>query len=219
MPIPFSELPGRHERHYRRRLDNPLFSRPETLDDDALLEVQRLDHEELVAFIEALRALVQRAVALKPQEETEVVLGLKEDLERLYETAAGLADEQGANQQAIEHLLEAVMRSIRANAAGDALAARELEMEEQARRLHFELLKEPLVADLLHPESLIAPDELAATLLSESESAVAAALQLFDPAQRAELAQHARALLEARDPGHRLPQAWERLAQIEASGQ
>jgi hypothetical protein len=217
MQIPFSERPGRHERHYRRRLDNPLFPRPQQRDDDSLLEAQRLDHEELVAFIADLRAVVERAVALKPQEETEVILALKEDLERLYERAAGLADEQEANKQAIEHLLQAVMRTIRANAEGDALAARELEMEAQARRLHFELLGEPLVADLLHPDSVIGPDELAPTLLSESEKAVAAALTLFDPAQRAELAQHARALLEARDPQRQRPGAWDRLGQLEAA--
>ena len=217
MPIPLSELPGRHERHFLRRLDNPLFGSPTRLDDEALLEVQRLDHEELVSFITELRAVVARAVAFKPQEETEVVLKLKEDLERLYETSACLADEQEGNREAIRQLLAVIMRTIRANAQGDALAARELEMEEEARRLHFELLREPLVAELLHPQSVVGPDDLVPTLLSESESAVAAALQLFDDTQRAELASHARALLEARDPQRGRPQAWERLAQIEGA--
>ncbi len=215
MQIPFSEKPGRHERHYRRRLDNPLFDSPTQLSDEALLEVQQRDHEELVAFVAELRQVVERAVSLKPQEESEVVLALKADLERLYETTVGLADEQGANQQAIEHLLDAIMRTIRANAEGDALAAQELEMEAQARALHFQLLKEPLVADLLHPQTVIAPAELVPTLLSESESAVTAALQLFDPAQRAQLATDARALLSARDPDRKLERAWARLAQIE----
>lgn len=215
MQIPFSEKPGRHERHYRRRLDNPLFDPPAQLSDEALLEVQQQDHEELVAFVAELRQVVERAVALKPQEESDVVLVLKADLERLYETTAGLADEQGANQQAIEHLLDAIMRTIRANAEGDALAAQELEMEVQARALHFQLLKEPLVADLLHPQTLITPAELVPTLLSESDSAVTAALQLFDPAQRAQLAADARALLSARDPDRKLEPAWARLAQIE----
>jgi len=215
MRIPFSELPGRHERHYRRRLDNPLFDPPAVTEDEALLEVQRLDHEELLAFITELRQTVSRAVALKPREETEVVLKLKEDLERLYETACGLADEQGANKQAIEHLIGAIMQTVRANAEGDALAMQELAMEEQARALHFTLLQQPLVADLLHPESLIDREALVPTLLSESEEAVAAALTLFDDTQRGELAREARALLARRDPEHRLPEAWARLAQIE----
>ncbi len=215
MRIPFSELPGRHERHYRRRLDNPLFDPPTEADDEALLEVQRLDHEELLAFITELRQTVSRAVALKPREETEVVLRLKEDLERLYETACGLADDQEGNKQAIEQLLGVILQTIRNNAEGDALAAQELAMEAQARTLHFTLLQQPLVADLLHPESLIGRDALVPTLLSEDADAVDAALTLFDEAQRAELAVEARALLEERDPGHRLPAAWERLAQIE----
>lgn len=214
MSIPFSEHPGRHERHYRRRLDNPLFNDHGKHEDEALLEVQRLDHEELLSFISELRATVERAVTFKPQEETEVVLKLKEDLERLYETSAGLADEQEANREAIRQLLAVIMRTIRGNAEGDPLAMQELDMEEQARTLHFDLLREPLVADLLHPASLIGPDDLVPTLLSESEAAAAAALQVFDDAQRAELADHARALLEARDPQHALSGAWERLRQI-----
>jgi len=214
MQIPFSERPGRHERQYRRRLDNPLFPIPAVADDEALLEAQRLDHEELIAFIGELREVVARAVDLEPRAETEVVLKLKEDLERLYETACGVADEQADNKAAIQHLLGVILRTIRANAEGDALAAQELAMEAQARALHFELLQQPLVADLLHPESLIGPDELVPTLLSESEAAVAAALQLFDEAQREQLAHDARELLARRDPERRRPEAWARLAQI-----
>ena len=214
MQIPFSERPGRHERQYRRRLDNPLFPTPAVADDEALLEAQRLDHEELIAFIGELREVVARAVDLEPRAETEVVLKLKEDLERLYETACGVADEQADNKAAIQHLLGVILRTIRANAEGDALAAQELAMEAQARALHFELLQQPLVADLLHPESLIGPDELVPTLLSESEAAVAAALQLFDEAQREQLARDARELLAQRDPERRRAEAWARLAQI-----
>lgn len=217
MQIPFSELPGRHERHYRRRLDNPLFNPPALADDEVLSEAQRLDHEELIAFIEELRQVVARAVALKPQTETEDVLALKEDLERLYETAAGLADDQEGSRAAIRELLAVIMRTIQGNAEGDALAAQELEMEEQARRLHFGLLQQPLVSDLLHPQSVIDADELVPTLLSESEAAVQAALQLFDPEQRQELAAHARALLEARDPEHLRPEAWQRLELLAAA--
>jgi len=211
MQIPFSELPGRHERHYRRRLDNDLFDQPAVRDDEALSEVQRLDHEELIAFIDELREIVGRAVSLKPREETETVLGIKESLERLYETSAGLADEQTGNQQAIRELLAVIMRTVRGNAEGDALAAQELEMEEHARVLHFDLLKEPLIADLLHPESLIGPDDLVPTLLSETEAAVSTALSMFDPEQQKELAGHARALLESRDPERRRAAAWQRL--------
>jgi len=208
MRIPFSELPGRHERHYRRRLDNPLFVEQASLSEDELLEAQRRDHEELLAFINELRQAVQRAVELKPNEESEVILKLKEDLERLYETSAGLADDQQDNQQAIRQLLAVIMRSIAANAAGDSLAEQELDMEAQARSLHFDLLRTPLVADLLHPQSLIGAEQLAAALLSEPAEAVQAALQLFDEKQREQLAAEAQALLQSVDPDQSNTVAW-----------
>jgi len=216
--VPFSELPGRHERHYRRRLDNELFENPvRGFRDDQLLETQRLDHEELIAFLGELRETVQRAVSLKPNEETQVVLDLKSDLERLYEAAAGLADEQEGNKTAIRQLVAIIAQTIRGSAAGDPLAMSELEQEEAARAMHFGLLQQPLVADLLHPETLIGADELVPTLLSESEAAVAAALHIFDESQLAELLARAQRLLAERDPQRqRFPNAWQRLRQMEA---
>jgi hypothetical protein len=102
MAIPFSQLPGRHERHYRRRLGNPLFpNTPLQPEDERLLEMQRLDHEELLGFLDELRATVQRAVELRPNEGSEVILEIKERLDRLYETSAGLAEDHTNNQAAI----------------------------------------------------------------------------------------------------------------------
>lgn len=184
MSIGFSEHPGRHERHYRRRLDNTLFgARALARDDASLLEMQRRDHEELLAFITELRETVQQAVDLKPNEGSEVVLALKERLDRLYEQSAGLADQQHDNQTAIAQLIEVIMRNVERGAAGDAQAIAELEQERLARAAHFALLREPLVADLLHPDSTIRPDDLAATLLSASQPALRAAMELFDAAQ------------------------------------
>lgn len=196
MSIPFSELPGRHERHYKRRLDNPLFREPASLNDADLLDAQRQDHEELLAFITELRATVERALNLKPNEESDVILKLKEDLERLYETSAGLADEQGANQQALSQLLSAVMNTIRSNTTGDSLAEQEMAMEQQARQMHFELLQHALVADLLHPETLIAPDQLVPTLLSSPTEQVKAVMVVFDPEQLSMIAKEAEALIQ-----------------------
>jgi hypothetical protein len=195
--VPFSELPGRHERHFRRRL-HPLFPRPVAADftDDDLLEVQRLDHEELLAYLTSLRGLVQRAAELKPSEESQVVLDLKADLEKHYEEACSLADAQGNNKEAIRHLIEVIMNTIRRSAAGDPLAEQELAQEEAARRLHFQLLETPLVADLLHPETLIQPDELPAVLLTDPLEQVETALELFDETQLASLVESAEALVE-----------------------
>ena len=217
MRVPFSQFPGRHERHYRRRLGNPLFPRPlaEPTDED-LLDVQRLDHEELLEFLTELRGVVQRAVELKPNEETQVVLDLKSDLDRLYETASALADDQGGNKNAIRQLIAVIMRTVWSGAAGDPLAESELEQEEAARTAHFSLLQQPLVAELLHPDTLIAADELLPTLLSESAAAVAAALELFDTDQLAELCRDGRRLLDEKDPtATGFPEAHQRLAQME----
>lgn len=188
MSIPFSQLPGRHERHYRRRIDNPLFAdAQQERNDETLLEMQRLDHEELLLFLGELRGTVQKAVDLKPNEGSEVVLELKEHLDRLYEQSAGLADDHRGNQSAIRELLEVIMRNVERSAAGDPQAMDELAQERVAREAHFELLSHPLVADLLHPQSTIGASALAPSLLSENEAALDAALGLFDLEQLVEL--------------------------------
>lgn len=219
MTVPFSRRPGRHERHYRRRLDSPLFpAGPRRVDDDALLEMQRLDHEELLAFLGELRATVQQAVDLKPNEGSEVVLEIKERLDRLYETSAGLAEDHSDNQAAIRELVEVIMRNVERGAAGDLKALEELAQERAARGVHFALLASPLVADLLHPQSTIGAEELAPTLLSAEEDDLAAALELFDPEQLSELyaaASQCLSVVEAAPPAAaaRLEQIAARLTQ------
>ena len=196
MTLIFSERPGRHERHLKRKLDNPLFPEAErTASPKQLLDVQKRDHDELVAFIGAFRALVQRAVHLQPTEESQVLLELKEALDRAYEQASALADDQTATKAAIAKLVGLMMNAVRAGAAGDPVALKELADEEAARAAHFRLLEQPLVADLLDPRSVIGQGELAATLLSEPEAAVAAALELFDATQLRLLQTEAAALL------------------------
>jgi len=176
---------------------HPLFPRPITgFGDEELLEVQRLDHEELLAFIQSLRNLVRQAVELKPNEETQTILDLKAELEKHYEQSCGLADQQGGNRQAIASLIEVIMNTIRRGAAGDPLAEQELAEEAEARRRHFELLQTPLVADLLHPETLIAPDELVPALLTDPQDQVVVALELFDAEQMRQLLLDAQVLLE-----------------------
>ncbi len=218
MPIPLSQLPGRHERHYRRKIDNPLFpDGPTRFEEAQLLEVQRLDHEELLDFLAELRGTVQRAVDLKPNVGSEVVLELKEQLDRLYEVSAGLAEDHGGNQAAIKQLLEVIMRNVERGAAGDPQAMDELAQEKVARAAHFELLATPLVADLLHPQSTIEAAELAPSLLSESEQGLAAALQLFDLEQLSQLFADAQQCLavcpeSSADAAARLQQMAARLA-------
>jgi len=189
MEIPFSERPGRHERHFKRKIDNPLFPRPlNEYSDDDLLEVQRLDHEEIVSFLGRLKKLVQQAVSLQANEESQVVLDLKAELEKLYETACRLGDQQENNKAALRDLLKVIMATVRSHAGGDAKAEMELQQEELARQQHFAMLENDLVVDLLDSESLILEDELVAVMLSEDELQVTAALAMLDEEQRLLLA-------------------------------
>ena len=215
-------MPGRYERHYRRRIDSPLFGKRRLVgDDDSLLERQRLDHEALLRFLSELRSTVQQAVDLKPNEGSEKVLQLKEQLDRLYEESAGLPEDHGDNQAAIKQLLEVIMRNVERGAAGDAQAQAELVQEREARAMHQALLAYPLVADLLHPESPVESEDLAPTLLSASEEELDAALALFDAEQLAELlAQGATCIDACSDAGvttvaaQRLQQVRVRLEQV-----
>ncbi len=184
MELPFTHKPGRRERHLRRRHGNPLFGwPPPQVAPEALLAAQRADHEEMEAFREDFRALVQRAVELPPDAGSDTVLALKESLERHYEQSFGLPEDHAREREAMRKLIDLIMRAIRRAADADALAARELADEAEAREIHFRLLEQPLVADLLHPESPITPDELAPALLSATPEELAAALELFDDEQ------------------------------------
>ena len=221
MTIPFSNLPGRHERHFIRKLNNPLFD-DLILDqsDEELLEMQRLDNDELVNYLTELRTLVQRAIVLNPNEESQVILDLKSDLDESYEKACTLADDQRGNKEAISQLLEVVMKTVRSAAGNDTLAQQQLEDEVLARATHFRLLKQPIVADMLDPDTRIQPQELVPALLSESEQGLAAALEIFDAQQLQQTLADARKLLgsmdQAPDDAHaRFRQIEDCLARIE----
>ncbi|MEA3278966.1 MAG: hypothetical protein U9Q81_27470 [Pseudomonadota bacterium] len=181
MDLPFTHKPGRRERHLRRGHENPLFEWPprEVAPED-LLAAQKADHEEMEIFRESFRTLVQKAVDLEPNAGSETVLGLKEELEKHYEQACGLPEDQEQEKDAIRKLIALIMQAVRKSADNDPLAHRELQEEEQARAIHFRLLEQPLVADILHPETPIEPDELAPALLNATPEQVDAVLEIFD---------------------------------------
>jgi len=184
MQLLFSELPGRYERHLMRKRDNPLFAETQRqLTEEQLSEAQRLDHEELEGYIHDLRSLVGEAVVLGSHEQSDVILGLKERLDKAYENASRLADDQTPNKEAIRKLISIIMRAVWRGAGNDSLALQELQQEEEARKVHYALLEFPLVADLLDPDSLIEESELLPVLLSAERNAFEAAITLFDPQQ------------------------------------
>ena len=211
----FSSYPGARERQLIRCADNTLFppKRRQVLQVE-VNDAQRKDVAEAVTFQGEFRALVQRAIELSPQEESEVILKLKEDLDRAYEQCCGLPGDNSETKAALRKLLEIVMRAVWRGAADDPAAQTNLREEEVARATHFELLEHPLVADLIRPDSPIEPDELAATVLSESEAAVAAALEIFDAGQLALLCRSAEELLLSLSASTVPPSAPDRLAQL-----
>ena len=215
MRLLFSDMPGRHERYLVRKHNNPLFPESErALTSNLLNEAQRLDHEELVAYIGDLRKLVGEAVALGPHEQSEVILDLKERLDKFYEQACRLADDQTPNKEAIKKLVTVIMHAVLKGAGNDTLAQQQLAHEEEARRTHYALLENPLVADLLDPKSLIQEHELLPILLSAEQAEFEAAMTLFDPVQLAALCEQGAQLMEKLNGGDDLSQARQRLEEM-----
>lgn len=184
MIIKPSEFPGSHERHLLRKVKNPLFEeRQLELSDDLLLDAQRLDHDLLLAFMNEFRDLLHTTTNLTGNVDSDTVLGIKDRLDRAYETASAVADDQRNAKQAIAGLLKVLMSAVRQGAGEDAHAQQELDQEEAARDAHFQLMESQLVADLLNPESVIKAPELLATLLTANKDDLLLAVQLFDISQ------------------------------------
>ncbi|MEA3640788.1 MAG: hypothetical protein VBE63_12705 [Lamprobacter sp.] len=218
MELPFTHKPGRRERQLRRRHQNPLFAwPPQEVAPEALLAAQQADHEDMLAFREHFRALIERAVDLPPDAGSDVVLSLKEALEAHYEQSYALPEDHREERAALKRLIDLVMKTLWRHAGSDPLAHQELSDEETARAIHFRLLEQPLVADILHPNSGIGADELAATVLSATTDEIEAVCELFDGNELAQLLAHSDARLAELDQqgiGIDLSQARDRLALI-----
>lgn len=218
MPIEFSSQPGPRERHLQRKYRNPLFADADTIDAAQVRQAREQDEAELEHFLRYFRDLVQEAVELEPNSESDVILDIKERLDQSYVQCCALPGNHNEIKQAVNRLIEVIMAAVRQGAANDPVALGKLEEEDQARQLHNRLADEVFVADLILPESPIGQSELVPSLLSESQQAVAAALQLFDAEQLSTIYPEAKTLLEqTQQQGHALPEAQQRLQQIEAA--
>lgn len=214
----FSHQPGPCERHLRRRADNPLFRRSFVTAAD-LDAARDADAATAQRFMDDFHALVRDAAALAPNEASENILALKGRLDQAYTRCAALGGEQGRMQEALRRLADVVMRAVAAAAAGDPLAQRELDQEAAAREQNYRLLRFPLVADLMLPDSPIPQDELVPSLLSEPLDAVEAALWLFDAAQALAMLHEARQLHGRLAAADALPAGVEaKIALIERAG-
>ncbi len=217
--IRFSDKPGARERHLQRMQGNPLFAtEKQEVTRAQLEEAQRLDTEELLDFQQHFQSLLQEAMSLDDNVESDVILKLKEKIDRYYEWCSGLAGDQGATRAALKKLVSVIMRVVWKAAENDPLAIDELEQEEEARQMHYALQDYSLISDLLRPDNLIDASELVPVLLTGPVDAACAALQLFEAEQRAALCQQARALLSELQQQYPegLTQAWQYLTELEA---
>jgi hypothetical protein len=199
MQLSFRSQPGYWERHLMRRYHNPLFAAVQReVSEQDLSEARRRDNEELQAFQQEFMQMLDKTAALSGSVDSEVVLKLKEQADRLYEQSAGLASDLSQAREAMTKLVTAMMNAVTAGATGDPRAMDELAQEREARAQHYRLLESVLVADLLRPDSPLQQKDLLPALLSSEQGDLALALQLFDDEQLVELVEQGEALLKAR---------------------
>jgi len=195
-----SENPGAYERHLLRRHNNVLFGARQTeVDSDSLQENQKKDHDILQQFMVDFREAVTKAVDLKPNEDSEVILEVKDSLDKLYASSASVADDQTRVRESIKKLLAVIMQSVRKGAGDDAHALQELDQEDAAREANMAFLESKLAADILDPDSPIDNDDLIPTLLCAEKDDLALATQLFDEEQMTYLLSESEALLNKLD--------------------
>ena len=220
MELPFTHKPGRRERDLRRRHGNPLFGwPPPEVAPETLLAAQKADHEEMLGFGEGLRALVQRAVDLPPDAGSDTVLELKEDLEQAYEQTHGLPEDHRREREALRRLVDLIMKALGRTAGADPVAQQELGDESAARAIHYRLLEQPLVADILHPDSPIDQDALAPSVLSATPDEVTAVLEILGPEEIDDLVSRCESVLvglTTQVPSPALDQAHRNLALLRA---
>ena len=192
-----SENPGAHERHLIRRHKNVLFGERATeVTSDSLQHHQKLDHDILQRFMADFREIVNSAITLKANEESDVIQKIKDKLDRLYAVSVSIADDQSKAQESIKKLLTVVMSSVQRAAGNDSKALQELAQERAAREAHFAFLESTLVADILDEDSPIENQDLLPTLLCAEKEDLALATQLFDLEQISFLLDQGKQLLD-----------------------
>jgi len=193
--LSFSESPGSRERHLIRKHENPLFLTREALTQSDIDIARQDDIDEYENFLTDFNDLLQEVSALTGSVETELILGMKERIDRLYERCVSFGIEQNEYKNALKNLHHTILSAIRQAAKADSMAIKELEREQEVRKLHIELMEYKLVSDLLREDSPIKDNELVPTLLSEDAEAVQVVMSLFEPDQQQAIREEAAALL------------------------
>ncbi len=192
----FSDAPGSQERHLIRKYDNPLFGAVEVLTQVDVDHARQNDIDEYQSFLEDFNILLNEVSVLTGAVETEMILAMKERIDTLYECCVSFGVEQNEYKTALQKLHHTIMNAIRQAAKADSMALKELEREQEVRKLHIELMEYKLVSDLLRSDSPIKDNELVPTLLSEDAEAVQVVMSLFEPKQQQAIRNEAKALLE-----------------------
>ena len=184
MSFSFSALPGAYERHFMRAQKHPqLFPQFDCTSQQLLLDQQQ-DQQEAESFQQDLIQLIQKVVDLENQTDSQILLDIKAELEQAYTLACSLSRDQTQNKQAIARLIDVIIQTIEQyRDPNDQLALKELEMEKQAREIHFNMIENPTIADLLREEPPFEQESLLAVLLSEEEASFMQCLSLFDDDQ------------------------------------
>lgn len=177
----FIEFPGAFERQLQRKYNHPkLFSmRAEDISADSIILARQQDAEEVEKFMISFREVVERTVNLKPNEQSDVILELKEALDQHYQQCCSLQGDMSKIKQALQTLIEAIMTAVRGGAGNDATAQAKLNEEDTARAEHFRLQEFSFISDMMREENSIPASEFAISLLSEPMNVITETIELF----------------------------------------
>jgi hypothetical protein len=219
MNLFFSDKPGAHERHVRRKVNNPLFGDLQITQDD-IQSARELDEKEHQNFMTDFHALAKDASKLDASVGTDVLVTLKQRVVRCYEQSCSMMGSMDEIQQAMSQLIGSIMQALLHAANDDAPAQQDLMAELQARELHFELLGHSLIADILSADSPITSADLMPALLSAPEDAVQAVIALFNDEQLLLLCEQSHNMLDGVESDHaRIKHARKMLLLLEAGKQ
>lgn len=218
MKLSFSESPGACERQLFRRYSSPLFGPRSRISETDLADAREKDRQELEEFYTGFQKVLREIADFSGQVESEIILEVKQRVERMYEQCCGLSGDNSKAIEGLTKLQDMIMQAIALGAEGDATAISELRQEAEARELHRQLLAYPIVCDLLRPEPVIEKDELAATILTADADSVIAALNLFQAEPLKALIDSCQQLLDsANEQGIETGEASERLELLKES--
>lgn len=215
MTLTFSTQPGPRERQLQRKLNKPIFGAV-AITQQAIQLAQQQDQNALQQFMAQFRELVERAVKLDKNVESDVVLLLKAQLEQQYAVCAGLPGETKAIKEALKKLIAAISSTLRATSKNDPDALEKFANDEEHTELHFQLCDYVIVSDILNPDDIISEAEQLPTLLGEPADALQAVLVLLPPDRVLALIEQGKVLLDKTEAdGHDVTDARQSLALME----